>query len=155
MAISTESANLAWQRVNISLDSLAASKAAREQFRQLHAYLAQEKQNPDLQFVAISDLGVDAVIADAACKIYGIYLKKSATATGCFFKAADHATSAGTTASDVVHELNAASMEDVMTYPKGYAQGTGFTVGADTTADGSTASTSGDGPNGFVLLGKP
>lgn len=111
------------------------------------------RNNPQLQYKAISDLGADAIIADAACSIYAIYLKKQATATGCFFKAADHASSAGTTASDVVHELNAASQEVLFVYPGGYAQGTGFTVGSDTTADGNTASTAGDGPNGFVLLG--
>lgn len=109
--------------------------------------------NPQLQYKAIADLGADAIIADAACSIYAIYLKKGTGATGCFFKAADHASSAGTTASDVVHELNAASQEVLFVYPAGYVQGTGFTVGSDTTADGSTASTSGDGPNGFVLLG--
>lgn len=155
MAISTESANLAWQRVQIALETIGATKAVREQFKVLKAYLAQEKSNPDLQCVAVSDLGADAIVADAACKVYGIYLRKQNTATGCFFKAADHASSAGTTASDIVSELNAALQELVLTYPKSWAQGTGFTIGADTTADGSTASTSGDGPNGFVLIGKP
>lgn len=154
MALSTESSNLVWQKAKIALATLA-SPAATNAFAQLKAQLAQVLQNPDLQFVAISDLGADAIVADAACKVYGIYLKKGATATGAFFKAADHASSAGTTASDMVHELNASGQEAVFVYPRGYAQGTGFTIGSDTTADGSTASTSGDGPNGFVIIGKP
>lgn len=150
MALTLEDSNLAWQRVNIAL--AGADPFIVEQFRKLKYHLANVKGNPQLQFVAISDLGADAVIADAACKVYGIYLKKGATATGAFFKAADHASSAGTTASDLVHELNAASQPAAFVYPNAWAQGTGFTVGSDTTADGSTASTSGDGPNGFVLI---
>jgi hypothetical protein len=151
MALSTENSNLVWQKANVAL--VNATPFAQNAFRALKLRLATVGGNKDLQFVPITDLGVDAIIADAACRVYGIYLKKGATATGAFFKAADHATSAGTTASDIVMELNEASKEIVLTYPSGWAQGTGFTVGSDTTADGNTASTAGDGPSGFVILG--
>jgi hypothetical protein len=151
MAVTTENANKVWMRAKAAL--AAASPYAQLAFKELKAWLATQKGNPDLVYVAIGDLGADAPIADAACKVYGIYLKKGATATGAFVKAADHATVSGTTASDLVLELNAAGQEAVLTYPQGWAQGTGFAIGSDTTADGSTASTSGDGPNGFVILG--
>lgn len=151
MALSTESSNLVWQKVKIAL--AAADPSIQETLRRLKYHLANVKGNPDLQFVAVTDLGADAIVADAATKVYAIYLKKGATATGAFFKAADNASSAGTTASDLVQEMNAASQEFLLTYFNGWAQGTGFTIGSDTTADGSTASTSGDGPNGFVLIG--
>lgn len=151
MALSTESSNLVWQKVKIAL--AAADPSIAETLRRLKYHLANIKGNPDLQFVPVTDLGADAVVADVATKVYAVYLKKGTTATGAFFKAADNASSAGTTASDIVHELNAASQEVLFSYFNGYAQGTGFTIGSDTTADGSTASTSGDGPNGFVLIG--
>ncbi len=151
MALSLENSNLVWQKAKVGL--AGASPFASDVFKALKNRLATVGGNVTLQFVAISDLGTDAVIADAACRVYGLYLKKGATATGAFVKAADHATSAGTTASDLVIELNEASKETFIVNPTGWSQGTGFTVGSDTTADGSTASTSGDGPNGFAIIG--
>jgi hypothetical protein len=130
-----------------------ASPSAQLTFKELKAWLATQKNVQELVYVPIGDLGADAPIADAACKIYGIYLKKSATATGAFVKAADHATVSGSTAADLTLEMNAAGQEICLIYPQGWAQGTGFAIGSDTTADGSTASTAGDGPNGFVILG--
>ena len=156
MAIAVQDINLAKRKVlNYLSAGTKGDPFAHEQFRALFSYLAQHGSNPDLQFVPFSDLGADTVIADAACKVYGVYMKKRATSTGCFVKAADHATSAGTTASDLVQELNASGQREVMIHRDGWAQGTGFTIGSDTTADGSTASTSGDGPDGFVLIGAP
>lgn len=153
MAITVENPNLVWQKAKVAL--AGASPFASDAFKALKNRLATVGGNVNLQFVAISDLGADAIVADAACRVYGLYLKKGATSTGAFFKAADHASSAGTTASDIVHELNTASAETFLLYPTGYPQGTGFTIGSDTTADGSTASTSGDGPSGFAIIGAP
>jgi hypothetical protein len=153
MAITVENSNLVWQKAKVAL--AGASPFAQDVFKALKNRLATVGLNKDLQFVAISDLGADAVVADAACRVYGLYLKKGATATGAFVKAADHASSAGTTASDLVIELNEASKETFIINPTGWAQGTGFTIGSDTTADGSTASTAGDGPSGFAIIGAP
>lgn len=150
MSISTQASVLAWPKAIGRRDRKPFTNLA---LKALKEYLVGYKGNPDLQVVEFDDLGADSVVADAACTVYAIVLKKQATATGAFFKAADHATSAGTTASDLVQELNAASQEVVLAYPTGWAQGTGFTVGSDTTADGNTASTSGDGPDGFVIIG--
>src|SRR5512146_2964982 len=114
MALSTENANLAWQRVNIALDSLGATSAVRDIFRALKAYLAQLKKDPNLQFVAFSDLTTDTAIADAACTFYAIYAKKQATATAAYLKVNDSATTAGgangAAMTDAI-ELNASSLE--------------------------------------------
>ena len=153
MALTLENPLLVWQRARIALETLEAKKSHFHGLKELKEALATISSNPNLQFVAIADLGADAIIADAACKVYAIYLRKRNTSTAAFFKADDHASSAGTTASNMVHELNAAKQHVLITYPQGYAQTVGFTVGSDTTADGSTASTSGDGPDGFVVIG--
>lgn len=154
MALSTENPTLALQKAGITLDSLGAKGAIRDQFRALKAYLSQIKKNPDLQLVPIADLGADAAVADVACKVYAIFLKKGATATAAFVKGSDHATVASATAPEISIELNAAGQQVFLSYPDGYAQGTGLTIGSDTSADGAVASTAGDGPSGFALIGK-
>jgi hypothetical protein len=40
-----------------------------------------------------------------------------------------------------------------LVFPKGRLQTTGLTIASQTTAAGNTDSTSGDGPNGFFLIG--
>jgi hypothetical protein len=155
MAISTENANKVWQKVKIHLDAQAASPAAVAAFKTLKQVLSQDKRNPDLQVVVISDLTADAVIADAACRVRGLYLKKQATATGAFVKASDHASATSATAPELLLELNEASKESFLIWPDGWSQGTGFTIGSDTTSDGSTSTTSGDGPKGFAIISAP
>jgi hypothetical protein len=151
MAVVTENANRVWMKAKAALAN--ASPAAQLQFKELKHWLATQKNIQELQYVPIGDLGVDAVVIAGALKVYGIYLKKSSTATGSFFKASDHATVVSDTAAEILVELNAANAEAVLMWPAGYAQTLGLTIGADTTADGGTASTAGDGPNGFVILG--
>ena len=51
-----------------------------------------------------------------------------------------------------MQELNASGEEFLLTYPDGWAQGTGFSCSSQTTSAGDTDSTSGDGPDGFVLI---
>lgn len=149
MALSLESANLVRQKVRGFSRDAAAHLAVDAFFR----WWSEHKGNNDLQFVAINNLGADVVVADAACQIYFIYLRKQNTGTDAYFKADDSATSAGTTASALVQALINANDDVVLSYPDGWDMANGFTVGSDTTADGSTASSSGDGPNGFVILG--
>lgn len=153
MALTLETQNYVWQKVKNSTESLAIRPGINDALRALKAHIQAKFGNINLQFVPISDLGADAIIADVACKVFAVVLKKGATATGAFFKGADSATSAGTTASDVVQELNESGHQVLIEHINGWAQGSGFTVGSDTTADGSTASTSGDGPNGFAIIG--
>lgn len=153
MAITVQEQLLVKQKMNIALAN--ANPGVQLLSKAFWKYQSEHGSARSFQFVAVSDLGADAIVADAACKVYFIYLKKGATATGAFFKAADSASSAGTTASDTVQELNAASQVYTQINVNGWAQGSGFTIGSDTTADGNTASTSGDGPNGFVVIGAP
>lgn len=159
MALSNENANLVWQKVRIALDTLKAPSQIRDAVASLKAYLSQVKRNPDLTFVAIADLTADVVVADAACKIYGIALKKQATATDAFYKLFDDAAS-DSSAEDAVLGIRLVDSEDwtIITYPRGLAMANGAVHGSFTAmagAAGTTASTSGDGPNGFLILGNP
>lgn len=154
MALSTQDILLVKRKVfNYLKGGTRGDVFAFQAIDQLFRYFSQHGANPDLQAVFFSDLSADTVIADAACKVYAIYLKKQNTATGAFFKARDHASATSGTADDMVRELNAAGERVVMIDPLGWAQGTGFTVASDTTADGTTSTTSGDGPDGFVIIG--
>lgn len=156
MALTVENANLVWQKVFIALDALGATPNVKESFRVLKQRLANAGKNKDLQFVAFSDLTGDTTIADVACTFYGAYAKKQATATDAYFKTADHATVCGA--------ANGASMQDsiympdsagecTLIFPKGRLQVTGITIASQTTAAGNTDSTTGDGPNGFFIIG--
>lgn len=157
MAISTQAGVKAKRQAFNLLNFLGFSSSASQALSTLFQELAQKKGNPDLQVVVFdlqTSAASDAVIADAACTIYGVFAKKSSTATGAWLKGSDHATASSSTAAELLAELNAASQEFVATFGKdGFAQGTGWTFGADTTASGTTNSTAGDGPKGFVILG--
>ncbi len=156
MAFSGEAANLVWQRVKISLDSLGAVPAAVDAFRGLKADLAQAQNNPNLQFVAMSDIITDTVILAGAGQLYGVFLKKQATSTVAYFKMADHATVAGggsgANMSDTI-ELQGSGDNAWLIFPRGRVQTTGLTVASETTGAGGADTTTGDGPNGFVVIG--
>jgi hypothetical protein len=157
MAISTQAAVKAKRRAFNAIQVLGLSSSAAQALSTLFQELAQKKGNPDLQVVEFdlqTSAAADAVIADAACTIYGIFAKKSSTATGAWLKGSDHATVSSSTAGEFTQEFNAASQELAATYAaSGFVQGTGWTFGADTTAAGNTNSTAGDAMKGFVILG--
>jgi hypothetical protein len=156
MAISTQAAVKAKRRAFNGVQVLGLSSSASQALSTLLQELSQKKNNPDLQVVEFdlqTSAASDAVIADAACTIYGIFAKKSGTATGAWLKGSDHASASSSTAGEWTHEFNAANAEVVATYPNGFVQGTGWTFGADTTASGNTNSTAGDAMKGFVILG--
>lgn len=161
MAISVENANLAWQKAFISLDSLGANKAMREQWRALKAYLAQEKRNLDLQFIAVDATLVDdangTVLANAPCKVYGMFLKKQATAVDVYTALLDDDTDDASPVTDVrcVVGLIGASEQASIFYPAGIAFGVGVVAKSYTEFDGTTDSSSADTPNGFVIIGNP
>lgn len=115
--------------------------------------LNQDNVQADLQIVAFGNLTGDTVVADAACKIYAIYLKKQNTATDCFFKLVDHATTAAGTTFAICQEFKIANDEAFLVYPAGITMSNGATLVSSTTDTGGTDSTSGDGPNGFVIIG--
>ena len=116
------------------------------------SWMNQQGGRLDLEVVEFDYLtGTDTVIADVACKIYAILLKKNTTVTA-YFKASDHATVSSSTAPEV--ELRQTTVKsDLLLFPKALPMTTGFTISSDTTSDGNTGSTAGDGAAGCVLLG--
>jgi len=160
MAISTEAANKAWQRVKIAL--AGATPFANKAFRELKAHLAQAKGNPDLQVVAQTDASYVAaggtVVADAACTLYGWYVKKIGTGTGtatdAWVKIYDDATNDGT-GGDAMFALPLLVANDERLYldGAGFPCATGIVAVGHTTLLGTTDSTATDTGAGFILLG--
>lgn len=148
MAISTQTGVLAWQRAS----HFPGEASTQKLLETLKLILVTQLGNPDLQVVEFDNLtGSDTIIADAACKIYGIVLSKQ-TATTAFFKGSDSATTSSSTAPEV--ELGQGTIsEDVLVFPGGRPMANGFTISSDTTSDGITGSAAGDGARGFVILG--
>lgn len=158
MALSTESAVYVWQKVNNALQALSANPGAVEEFRKLKDYLSQARNVTDLQFVAFSDLTGDTIVADVACKFYGAYVKKQNTSTTAVFKMNDNATTCGGANGGSMTDaftLEAANRSAVLIVNKGRSEANGITIASQTTPAGNTDSTAGDGPNGFIVLGKP
>lgn len=134
----------------IAREDAAAYKTAYEFF----SWLSQMGGAPDLQVVPFTYLtGTDTVIANAPCKVYVILLKKNTT-TAAYFKGSDHASTSSSTAPEIELRQNAVGV-DQMFFPKGLAMANGLTVSSDTTSDGNTGSTAGDGAAGCVVLGNP
>jgi hypothetical protein len=122
----------------------------------LFAHLAQHGGNPDLQFVAIDTLdGTSSVIADAACKLRALYLKKPAgSTTSAFIKASDTAVTASATAPALSIELPT-NNEEILLFPNGLPFGTGITMLSNTTATDTTASAAADQASGFAIISAP
>lgn len=158
MAISLENPNKTWQRVNIALAN--ASPWAKAQFKALKSALAQDYQNKNLQFVVIdptngSDGGnADTVVADAACKLVGLYVKKGLTTTACFVASSDHASAVQAAKVHIVH-LNAASEEGVLVNPAGHSYATGVVLAGVTAYNGTTKNVIAASPSGFALIAAP
>lgn len=133
-------------------NQMALSPAVYELSVALFKWLMQQGARPDLQVVEFDHLtNTDTVIADAACKIRAIVLRKT-TATTAWFKATDHNTTGATNGSQTIsHRLDAIGVS-LLAYPAGLAMATGFTLRSNTTATGATDSGAGDGAAGVVLL---
>jgi hypothetical protein len=161
MALSLESSNRVWQRVAIALRG--ANEASAQQFKELKKYLATQKGNPQLQFVAIngavnsSDSGNTAsqVLANAPCTLYALYLKKASGATAVWFKGKNHASTATTDGTQEIAEQSAIANEEIVrAYLTGKALSAGLTVTEDTTATGSTLTLLANRFDGFVIIGQ-
>jgi len=119
----------------------------------------QQLGNLDLQYVAFSGLGsADGVIADAACKLYALYVKKpTASTVDAWLKGSNHATTAAVNG-DVTAFLVGTSgggREYVLVFHDGLPLGTGLTVGCHTTVNGNTKSNAADAATGFAIVGAP
>lgn len=151
MALTVEDVNL------VSQKALAESRSAgsQEALRALFAHFNTRK-NPDLQLVPYSGLNAaDKVIADVACKVYCVFIKKpAASATDAWLKGSDHATVAAANGDFVAKMLAAgAGDEHCAIFPDGLRMGTGFTLGSHTTVNGNTKSNVADAPTGFCIVG--
>lgn len=108
---------------------------------------------PDLQVVAFGLLSdAETVIADVACKLYGVVLVKQGAATATFSKLTDSATTSSDAASELRFWSNAVSQQQAFLYPEGLPFANGITMQGNTTANGGTTS----GANaclGFCVIG--
>lgn len=154
MALSLGDINAVFRRARA--DSRAVGVA--EALRSLSKHM-QQLGNPDLQLVEYSGLGAaDKVIADAACKVYAIYMKKpTASTVNAWLKGSDHATVAAA-AGDFAFRLVGTSGGGRSYCPifhDGIPMGTGLTMGCHTTVNGNTKSNAADAATGFVIIGAP
>lgn len=160
-AKSLEGANLVWQRVNKALWATSGSPVEKAAFlRTLKNWLATQKGNPRLQYVSFSDVTTDAQVSPevsaSGCTIYAIFAKKQNTATDAYFKINDSATVAGGANGanvKITIPLLVGNDEVAMIFQPGLIFATGIVVASETTAAGGTDTTTGDGPNGFMIIG--
>lgn len=151
MALTVEAINLVKQRCY----PLLKGRHVQEQLKSLFDHL-NHAGNPDLQFVALSGSTSDAVVADVACKVYAVYLRKpTASTTDAWFKASDHATTTAANGDFVLKLLGSGGggKEYLSAFPTGLLMGTGFTAATHTTVNGSTDSAAADQPIGFAIVG--
>lgn len=152
MALTVEDANKVKQRTFADLRGRHIGEQLKAFWNHINAL-----GNPDLQFVPISGLETaDKVVADVACKLYGIYLRKpTGSTTDAWAKGSDHATVAAANG-DIVAKLlgtGGGGKEHLMSFPSGLLLGTGLTVGAHTTVNGNTKSNVADAPIGWAIVG--
>lgn len=151
MAITLEGINKVKERTRWDVRKPGVAEALRSLWKHMQAL-----GNPDLQFVAYSGLeSADKVIADAACSVYAIYIKKpSASTTDAWLKGSDHATTAAANG-DFVAKLKSttSTREFCPVFHDGLIMATGFTLGSHTTVNGNTKSAAADAPTGFVVIG--
>jgi hypothetical protein len=162
----TQNENLVWQKVKnyLSADNAVASvqgsnPAAQGAFLDLKAYLSQQKRNLNLQFVpfAAEDLGnVDGITMSVAgaCTMYGLYARSRSTwATASFLNVHDAATTDASTTTIVTHKFSAVKQSFAYVNGIGWPFVTQILLAGTTAVGGDTASTVGDLPDGFVILG--
>lgn len=126
-----------------------------EQLKALFDHL-NHAQNPDLQFVPLTGAGTDQVVADVACKVYAVYVRKpSASTTDAWVKGSDHATVTALAGDWTLKLLGTGGggKEYMTTFPTGLLMATGFTVATHTTVGGTTDSSAADQPVGFAIVG--
>lgn len=162
MALALESASVVARKVkNYTLGAGKGPYASRA-FELFFKDWAANHQNADLQLVRFLGANIDDSTGedegiDAAHRVYAIYGRKTATDTDVYVYVFDDATNdagAGTDGRANLAFLEA-SGEAFAFYPTGIPMVDGLVVKAYTDFDGTTDSTAGDSPNGFVIIGAP
>lgn len=154
MALSLEGINLVKRRARGDTRAVGVAESLRSLWKHM-----ENLGNPDLQLVVISGLETaDKVIADAACKLYALYLKKpTASTVDSWAKGSNHATVAAANG-DVVVYLRGTSgggRSYMPVFHDGLPLATGLTVGAHTTVNANGKSLVADAPTGFAIVGAP
>src|SRR5882672_2511842 len=136
MALAVENSNKVWQKVKIALAD--ANPVAQNAFLELKKYLATQGRNPDLQIVLIDstltdDAGGQDSGIDAACTVYGAWVKKPKTATAAYTALFDDATDdagAGTDGRFSIGLLGSTTVaqEVFVIYPYGLALTAGLVI---------------------------
>lgn len=157
MALALESSSKVEKRVSL----FYKGPFAQESFKAFFKDWAANHGNADLQFVpflgtgADDASGVDPAGIDAAHRVYAFYGKKTATAEDVylyFFDDAANDAGAGTDGRGQLVFIEA-STEAFAFYPSGIPMVDGLVVKAYTDFDGTTDSTAGAAPNGFLIVG--
>ena len=160
MALSLENSNLVKQKVKLCLSGTNTGKGtypiADEVFGAFLKYMATQGGNPDLQLVTFSEVQCDDAdgtgVVDAACKIYGVYVRKVSAATDNYFKLYDSATVDTTAGEQIIAiPLLHTTQEAMELYPQGVAMANGVTATQHTTSIGVTDGS--DGGDGFIIIG--
>lgn len=151
--LTTESPVLTWRRVE-AFSKQMMTPCSEALFRAFCSFLMAQRGAVNLQLINISDLGDDVNSIDGAVRVYAIYLKKQNTATDAFFRLFNDATDSSTAADvHVLLPLLEAGKEALAFFPDGLPLSDGIVMTSQTDGDGTTDSTTGDGPNGFMLIG--
>jgi hypothetical protein len=160
MALSLQDGVQVWTKVKNALSAANANPGAQNAFRILREYIATQGGNPQLQFIPIngtlssSDGGASAnqVLADTACTLYGVYLKKVGTVE-TIFKASANATTAATDGTQKYAFSKAAAGDLAVVYPTGDAVASGLTVTENTARTTGTLTLVANRFDGFVVIG--
>ena len=127
-------------------------------------HLAANKSNPDLQILPFSgtdaEVSTGTVLATGVATLYLVWGKKTNTATDAYLTVYDDASDDTTTTRTIASlafllagaSTNVAG-ESIVVFPDGIPVLRAVNVISYTTQPGSTASTAGDAPNGFVIVG--
>lgn len=155
MAISTQTPILAWRRIYTSVANLLPYVTFT--FDALKRFIAQQTPGlpggPDLQVVAFGILtDAETIIADAACKLYGLVLVKQGDATATFSKLTNSATASSDASSELRFWSAVVGDQQVFTWPAGLPFSAGITMQGNTSANGGTSSGA-NGCSGFAVIG--
>jgi hypothetical protein len=158
MALAFESASLVQRKAYTFAKGPYCNKALDGFFK----WWAANKENADLELVPYLGTDIEGasgsdLAKDGEFRVYAFYGKKTATAEDVyvyFFDDASNDAGGGTDGRGQLVFLEA-STEALVVYPSGIPMTTGLVVKAYTDFDGTTDTTAGAAPNGFVLIGRP
>lgn len=157
--LTVEANVLTKRRLEQSAEALGCSQFTKDQLQALLTHLVTRLGERKVQILPISNLGDDVNDLDGtgvagSIRVFAIVLKKQATATAAYYKLFDDATNSGTAADNkVIIPLLESSKEACLLFPDGLPLTDGIVQTSQTTSNATVDSTSGDGPNGFMVVG--